>query len=248
MPMRLDGKVALITGAGGDLGRGMACRFAQVGARVVVNDINQDRAKETVDLIAGQGGQAMAYRADLTQSEEVNAMVAQIIENWKQLDILVNNAGDIRDAMLIKMSDEDWDFVIDLNLKGAFLCARSVAAHMIERRYGKIVNISSMAYKGNIGQTNYVSAKAGIVGLTQALGLELARYRINVNCVAPGLIDTPKARQLDPKTLEMLVNKTPMRCMGEIIDIANAVLFLVSDQSGYISRQTIHVSGGMEGF
>ena len=119
---------------------------------------------------------------------------------------------------------------------------------MIERINGKIVNISSMAYKGNIGQTNYVSAKAGIVGLTQALGLELARYGINVNCVAPGLIDTPKARQLDPKTLEMLVNKTPMRRMGEIIDIANAVVFLVSDQSGYISRQTILVSGGMEGF
>jgi len=246
--MRLDGKVALITGAGGDLGRGMACRLAQAGARVVVNDINPDRVQETVELIAGLGGQAMPYCADLTRSEEVNAMVAQIIETWKQLDILVNNAGDIRDAMLIKMSDEDWDYVIDLNLKGAFLCARSAAPHMIARRYGKIVNISSLAYKGNIGQTNYVSAKAGIVGLTQALGLELARYGINVNCVAPGLIDTPKARRLDPQTLERLVNKTPMRRMGEIADVANAVLFLVSDQSAYISRQTIHVSGGMEGF
>ncbi len=246
--MRLDGKVALITGAGGDLGRGMAFRFAQAGARVAVNDINLDRALETVALIGGQGGEAKAYPADLTRSEEVNAMVTQVIENWEKLDILVNNAGDIRDAMLTQMSDDDWDFVIDLNLKGAFLCARSVAPHMIERKYGKIVNISSMAYKGNIGQTNYVSAKAGIIGLTQALGLELARYGINVNCVAPGLIDTPKARQLDPKTLERLVNKTPMRRMGEIIDVANAVLFLVSDQSAYISRQTIHVSGGMEGF
>ena len=119
---------------------------------------------------------------------------------------------------------------------------------MIERGYGKIVNISSMAYKGNIGQANYVAAKAGLVGLTQALGLELARYGINVNCVAPGLIDTPKARTLDEKVRDILVKKTPMRRMGEIIDISNAVLFLVSDESKYITRQTIHVSGGMEGF
>ena len=138
--------------------------------------------------------------------------------------------------------------MVDLNLKGSFICARAVATHMIERRYGKIVNISSMAYKGNIGQTNYVSAKAGVVGLTQALGLELARYGINVNCVAPGLIDTPKAQTLDEKTRDMLIRKTPMRRMGEIIDIANAVLFLVSDESKYITRQTIHISGGMEGF
>jgi NAD(P)-dependent dehydrogenase (short-subunit alcohol dehydrogenase family) len=246
--MRLDGKVALITGAGGDLGRGMACRLAREGARVVVNDLDLDQAMETVTLIADQGGQAMAHRADLTHSQEVNTMAARIIEKWNQVDILVNNAGDIRDAMLIKMSDADWDFVIDLNLKGAFLCARSLAPHMIERRYGKIVNISSMAYKGNIGQSNYVSAKAGLVGLTQALGLELARYGINVNCIAPGLIDTPKAGQLSPRVREMLIGKTPMRRMGEIVDIANAALFLVSDESKYITRQTIHVSGGMEGF
>jgi NAD(P)-dependent dehydrogenase (short-subunit alcohol dehydrogenase family) len=175
-------------------------------------------------------------------------MAAGIIEKWNQVDILVNNAGDIRDAMLVKMSDADWDFVIDLNLKGAFLCARSLASHMIERRCGKIVNIASMAYRGNIGQSNYVSAKAGLVGLTQALGLELARYGINVNCVAPGLIDTPKAGQLSPRVREMLIGKTPMRRMGEISDIANAVLFLVSEESKYITRQTIHVSGGMEGF
>lgn len=246
--MKLNAKVALITGAGGDLGRGMACRFAQEGARVLVNDINRDKASETVDLIVEQGGRAIADFADLTQSAEVNQMVSRIVKKWNQLDILVNNAGDIRDALLVNMSDDDWDFVINLNLKASFLCARAVAPHMIQRRYGKIVNISSLAYRGNIGQTNYVSAKAGVVGLTQALGLELAKYRINVNCVAPGLIDTPKARTLDPEVLDRLVKRTPMRCMGEITDIANAALFLVSDEAKYITRQTIHVSGGMQGF
>lgn len=246
--MRLRGKVALITGAGGDLGRGMALRFAEEGAKVMVNDKNLGKAQETVDLVTKKGGVAAPNGADLTKAEEVKEMVGQVIREWGRLDILVNNAGDIRDALLTKMSDEDWDFVVDLNLKASFLCARAVAPHMIERGYGKIVNISSMAYKGNIGQTNYVAAKAGVVGLTQALGLELARYGINVNCVAPGLIDTPKARTLDKKVRDILVKKTPMRRMGEIIDISNAVLFLVSDESKYITRQTIHVSGGMEGF
>ncbi len=246
--MRLRERVALITGAGGDLGRGMALRFAEEGAKVVVNDKTLAKAQETVDLVTKKGGVAESNGSDLTKAEEVKEMVGQVIREWGRLDILVNNAGDIRDALLTKMSDEDWDFVVDLNLKASFLCARAVAPHMIERGYGKIVNISSMAYKGNIGQANYVAAKAGVVGLTQALGLELARYGINVNCVAPGLIDTPKARTLDEKVLDILVKKTPMKRMGEIIDIANPVLFLVSDESKYITRQTIHVSGGMEGF
>ena len=246
--MRLQGRVAIITGAGGDLGRGMALRFAEEGARVMVNDKNLEKAQETVRLVVERGGQAMAHGADVTKATEVQEMIDQVIKEWGHLDILVNNAGDIRDALLQKMTDEDWDFVVDLSLKGSFICARAVTPLMIERRYGKIVNVSSLAYKGNIGQTNYVSAKAGVVGLTHALGLELARYGINVNCIAPGLIDTPKSRTLDEKTRERLIQKTPMRRMGEIIDIANAVLFLVSDESKYITRQVIHISGGMEGF
>jgi 3-oxoacyl-[acyl-carrier protein] reductase len=246
--MRLQGRVAIITGAGGDLGRGMALRLAEEGTCVMVNDKNLEKAQETVRLVVERGGQAMAHGADVTKATEVQEMIDQVINQWRQLDILVNNAGDVRDALLQKMTDEDWDFVVDLSLKGSFICARAVAPLMIQRRYGKIVNISSLAYKGNIGQTNYVSAKAGVVGLTQALGLELARYGINVNCIAPGLIDTPKSHTLDEKTRERLVKMTPMRRMGEIIDIANAVLFLVSDESKYITRQVIHVSGGMEGF
>ncbi len=246
--MRLQNRVAIITGAGGDLGRGMALRLAEEGARVMVNDKNLARAQATVKGIREKGGLALSHGADVTQGTEVKGMVDQVLKEWGQIDILVNNAGDIRDALLQNMTDEQWDFVVDLSLKGSFVCARAVAYHMMERRYGKIVNISSMAYKGNVGQTNYVSAKAGIVGLTQALGLELARHNINVNCVAPGLIDTPKTATLDSKVRERLVQKTPLRRMGEIVDIANAVLFLVSDESKYITRQVIHVSGGMEGF
>jgi 3-oxoacyl-[acyl-carrier protein] reductase len=246
--MKLKDKTAIITGAGGYLGRGMALRLAEENAHIMVNDKNLEEARNTVNLVVDKGGYAKAHGADVTKTEEVQEMMNKAIKEWGQIDILVNNAGDFRDALLTKMSDEDWDLVIDLNLKGSFICARAVAPHMMKRGYGKIVNVSSMAYKGNIGQTNYVSAKAGIVGLTHALGLELARYGINVNCIAPGLIETPRTDSaLDQKTKERLIQKTPMRRMGEIIDIANAVLFLVSDDSKYITRQIIHVSGGMEG-
>jgi len=246
--MKLKGRVAVITGAGGSIGRGIALRLAEESAQVMVNDKDLKTALETVHLITSQGGKAIAHGADVTRTEEVHEMIQQVIKEWGQVDILVNNAGAIRDALLTKMTDEDWDFVVDLDLKGSFICARAVAAHMMERRYGKIVNISSMSYKGNIGQSNYVSAKAGVVGLTQALGLELARYGINVNCIAPGFIDTPPTRTLDEKIRERLIKNIPLRRAGEIVDIANAVLFLVSDESKYITRQIIHVSGGMEGF
>jgi 3-oxoacyl-[acyl-carrier protein] reductase len=195
--MKLEDKTAIVTGAGGYLGRGTALRLAQEGARVLVNDINLAEAQKTVDMITQQDGQAVADGADVTLTEDVNDMVVRMLDKWGQIDILVNNAGDIRDALLTKMTDEQWEFVIDLNLKGSFLCARAVAPHMIERRYGKIVNTASMAYKGNVGQANYSAAKSGIVGLTLAIGLELARYGINVNCIAPGMIDTPRTHTLD---------------------------------------------------
>jgi len=246
--MKLQGRVAIITGAGGFLGRGMALRLAENGSRVMVNDVNMKTALETVKLVTSQGGEAVAHGANVTKAEEVQDMVGQVMDKWGKVDILVNNAGDIRDAMLTNMSEEDWDFVINLNLKGSFLCARAVVPQMIERGYGKIVNIASMSYKGNAGQSNYSSAKAGLVGFTRALGLELARHRINVNCIAPGLIETPRTGTLDERTRERIIRLTPMRCMGEVNDIANAVLFFASDESKFITRQVIHVSGGMEGF
>lgn len=246
--MKLEGKTAIITGAGGHLGRGTALRLAEEGARVLVNDIHLPEARKTVEMIIQQGGQAKANGADISKPQEVGDMVANALDDWGQIDILINNAGDIKDALLTQMTDEQWDFVIDLNLKGSFLCARAVSSHMIARRYGKIVNLSSMAYKGNVGQANYSAAKSGVVGFTRAIGLELARYGINVNCIAPGMIDTPRTQTLDPQILDRIVKKTPMRRMGEIVDIANAILFLVSEDAKYISRQVIHVAGGMEGF
>jgi len=247
--MRLKDKTAIITGAGGHLGGGTAVLMAKEGARIMVNDINLTAAEKTVQLIAGEGQSVLISGADVTRTDDVNKMVSEVMDEWGRIDILINNAGDIRDALLPNMSDDQWNFVIDLNLKGTFLCSRAVSSYMIERHYGKIVNLASMAYKGNVGQANYSAAKSGIVGLTRAVGLELARYGINVNCVSPGMIDTPRTREaLDEKTVERIVRKTPMRKMGEIIDIANAILFLVSDDSRYITRQVIHVAGGMEGF
>ncbi|MBU0462015.1 MAG: 3-oxoacyl-ACP reductase FabG [Proteobacteria bacterium] len=246
--MKLEGKTAIVTGAGGYLGRGTAMQLAQEGAKVMVNDVNLTEAQKTVDAIIHQGGQAIADGTDVTRSDDVNKMVVRMLDRWGQIDILVNNAGDIRDALLPAMTDEQWEFVIDLNLKGSFYCARAVSSHMIERRYGKIVNTTSMAYKGNAGQANYSAAKSGVVGLTLAIGLELARYNINVNCISPGMIETPRTNTLDKTIVERIVKLTPLRRMGEISDIANAVLFLVSDDSKYITRQVIHISGGMEGF
>lgn len=246
--MRVDGKVAVITGAGGDLGRGMALCLAEAGARVMVNDKVRAKAEDTAALLRAQGSPVLVHDADVTRAAEVRAMIDETVGAWGPVDILVNNAGDFRDGLIQNMTDEDWDVVVDLSLKGSFVCSRAVVPRMIERRYGKIVNISSLAYKGNVGQANYSSAKAGVVGLTRALGLELARHGINVNCVAPGLIETPKTTTLlRADARERLVRMTPMRRMGEIADIARAVLFLSCDASKYITRQVLHVSGGMEG-
>ncbi len=244
--VKLQDRVAIITGAGGHLGRGIALRLAEEGAAIMVNDRNLEGASETVSLVTARGGRALAHGADVTKTTEVNSMVGQAVKKWGRIDILVNNAGGPRDALLVKMSDEEWDSVIDLNLKASFICARAVAPHMIERGGGRIINISSTAYTGkNVGQVNYASAKAGVIGLTRALGLELARYNITVNCVAPGLISTPKTRAYQKKIVDKLIEVIPMRRMGAIEDIANAVLFLASDESRYITREVIHVSGGV---
>jgi 3-oxoacyl-[acyl-carrier protein] reductase len=246
--MRLKDRVAVITGAGGALGRGMALHLAEEGAKVVVNDKNLRTAEETTKLIAERGGTAFAHGADVTNAAQVMEMVDSAIKQWEKIDILVNNAGVPKDALLVKMTEEDWDFVVDLCLKGSFICTRAVAPHMMERKYGKIINISSMSYKGNVGQLNYASAKAGLVGMTHSLGLELARYNINVNCIAPGLIRTSITEAFPDEVKERLLRTIPLRHMGEVVDIANAVLFLASEESRFITRQTIHVSGGVEGF
>ena len=246
--MKLKDRVAVVTGAGGHIGRAIALALAGEGAKVIANDTNLSMAAQTAGMIASAGGASIAHGADVTKRLEVGEMVGLAVSRWGRLDILVNNAGGHRDAKLTKMTDEDWDFVIDLNLKGSFVCARAVAPHMIARSYGRIVNISSTAYLGqNFGQANYASAKAGVIGITKALGTELAQYGITVNCVAPGLIDTPTTRAYEKKTIDRIVNRIPLRHTGEIADIASAVLFLASDDSKFITREVIHVSGGVVG-
>ena len=246
--MKLKDRVAVVTGAGGHLGRAIALLLAREGAQVVANDTNLRMASETAEMIASAGGVSITHGADVTDRREVGEMIDGAVGRWGRLDILVNNAGGPRDAKLIKMTDEDWDFVIDLNLKGSFICARAAAPPMIARSYGRIVNISSTAYLGqNFGQANYASAKAGIIGLTKALGMELAQHGITVNCVAPGLIDTPATRAYERKNIDRIVNRIPLRHTGDIADIASAVLFLASDDSKFITREVIHVSGGVVG-
>ena len=244
----LEGRVALVTGAGGDLGRGIALCLARVGARVLVNDRALERAQCTCEMACAAGGAALADGSDVTDAAAVATMTARAQQEFGRLDILVNNAGGIRDALIEKMSDADWDQVCNLNLKAAFLCARAATPLLRRSSAGRIVNIASMAYRGNVGQSNYAAAKAGMVGLTRSLGLELARDGITVNCVAPGLIETPKSASLPDAVRERLIRTTPMRRMGTIDDIAHAVLFFASDLAAFASRQVLHVSGGMEGF
>ena len=244
--MRLGDRVAVVTGAGGHLGRGIALRIAGEGARVVINDRNIGSARETAELIIASGGRCVVHGADVTKLPEVEEMVRGAVQQWGRVDILVNNAGGPKDAKLTKMTDEDWDMVLNVNLKGSFICARAVAPYMIERSYGRIVNVSSTAYLGqNFGQANYASAKAGVIGLTKALGVELARHGITVNCVAPGLIDTPKTRLYSTKNVDRIVGRIPLGRKGEIADVASAVLFLASDESKFVTREVIHVSGGV---
>jgi 3-oxoacyl-[acyl-carrier protein] reductase len=243
---RLNGKSALVTGAGGGIGRGVALALAKAGARVTVNDINKEEAARTACLIREGSGTADEDFADITDAHQVGIMVSEAQRRTGQIDILVNNAGIIRDSLIEKMGDEAWNEVLKLDLTGAFNCTRAVVPGMIARKHGRIINISSMSYRGNVGQVNYCAAKAGIVGMTRGLGLELAPKGITVNCIAPGLIDTPGTQSLGVEVRERLQKRIPLRSLGEPRDVAAAVLFFASDEARYITRQVLHVSGGVE--
>ncbi len=240
--------VAIVTGGGGDIGRGIALALAANGVCVLVNDRDLLRAKAVAAEIVESGAHAAADGSDVTRAEHVERMVRAALARWGALHVLVNNAGGIDDALLGKMTEAQWDAVLDLNLKAAFLCSRAAQAALRASGRGRIVNIASMAYRGNVGQSNYAAAKAGLVGLTRSLGLEMARDGVSVNCVAPGLIDTPKSRALPAAVRERLVATVPMRRMGEVDDIAAATVFFASDAARYVSRQVLHVAGGFEGF
>jgi len=247
--MRLKDKVAIVTGAGRGIGEAIALLFAEEGANVVVNDVNEADAKSTAEEIKGRGRQAKAVIGSVTVQGVVQRMVDTAVQEFGTLDILVNNAGIIRDARLHKMTEEQWDRVIEVNLKGAFLCTQCAARVMREKRYGKIINLSSAMWKGNPGQLNYSAAKAGIIGLTRTAAKELAPKGINVNAIAPGLILTDMLKSTPPAILEQmqknLATTVPLNRLGLPRDVANVALFLASDESSYVTGEVISCDGGL---
>ncbi|MBI3029219.1 MAG: 3-oxoacyl-ACP reductase FabG [Candidatus Rokubacteria bacterium] len=243
--MRLQGKVALITGAAGGIGEATARRFAREGASVAVNDANAAGAKKVAEEIQAGGAKALALAGDVTQKAQVEEMVRQVIGAWGRVDVLINNAGINRDAMAAKMTEEQWDQVLDVNLKGTFLCAQAVLPGMRERGWGRVINTSSIGSLGNIGQANYSASKAGVIGLTKTLALEYAKYGVTVNCVAPGATMTAMLAGVPDKIKEGIIAKIPMGRIAGPDEIANVHCFLASDEAGFVTGQVLFVDGGM---
>lgn len=232
--------VAIVTGAGQGIGAAIARELASGGAYVALIDINEEAANNVADELK----QAQVFNGNILDSDFLQKTIDTILADKGQIDILVNNAGIIRDNLLLKMSEEEWDAVLDVNLKGAFLCCKAVVPSMKEQKRGKIVNIASRSWLGNIGQVNYSASKGGLVSLTRTLALELARDQINVNAVAPGLIDTAMTQKLPDKVKEKLLRMQPTGKMGTVEDIAAAVAFLASEKARFITGQVLHVDGG----
>nr|WP_295972012.1 3-oxoacyl-[acyl-carrier-protein] reductase [uncultured Bacillus sp.] len=245
--MKLAGKIALVTGASRGIGREIALELARQGANVVVNYAGSEKkAHEAVAEIQQMDREAFAVQCDVSNSEAVASMIKETIDHFGRLDILVNNAGITKDNLLMRMKEEEWDQVLNINLKGVFLCTKAVTRQMMKQRSGRIINISSVVgASGNPGQANYVAAKAGVIGLTKTSAKELAARGITVNAVAPGFITTEMTDQLTDDIKQEMLKAIPLAQFGEAKDIANAVAFLASDESRYITGQTIHVNGGM---
>ena len=244
--MSLNGQVAVITGASRGIGQAVAMKLAQAGAAVVVTATTLEGATRTADEITAAGGRALPLKVDVSVASEVEALIKQAVAGFGRLDILVNNAGITKDGLLLRMKDADWDAVIDVNLKGAFICTREAAKVMSKARYGRIVNVSSVVGEmGSPGQANYCASKAGMIGLTKSVARELARRNVTVNAVAPGFIETDMTQELSEKAKESLQEQIPMGRLGCGDDIASAVLFLVSEGAAYITGHVLSVNGGM---
>ena len=245
--MLLDGKVALVTGASRGIGRAIALKLASEGAKVAINYAGNTAKAEAVKAeIEAAGGEAMLVQADVSDAAQVDAMVKTVAEAFGTIDILVNNAGITRDGLLMRMKEEDFDAVLNTNLKGVFHCTKAVSRLMMKKRYGRIVNMASVVgLMGNAGQTNYAAAKAGVMGFSKSAARELASRGITVNTVAPGCINTDMTAVLPDKVKEGLLQSIPLQRIGEPEDVANAVLFLASDLAAYITGQNVDVDGGM---
>ena len=244
--MGLAGKVAMVTGAAQGIGKAVALLLARNGADIIVADINLEKAEETAKEIQALGRKALAVKVDVGNLDDVIRVVQTVLEQFSQIDILVNNAGINRDKLILRMTEEDWDVVLKINLKGTFNCTKAVVRHMSKQRSGKIVNIASVVGEmGNAGQANYAASKAGVIGFTKTIAREFAQRGININAIAPGYIETPMTDVLAEKVKEQLRRLIPMERLGKPEDVAEAVLFLVSEASSYITGQVLNVNGGI---
>jgi 3-oxoacyl-[acyl-carrier protein] reductase len=235
-----------VTGAAQGIGKAVALLLARNGADIIVADINLEKAEETAKEIQALGRKALAVKVDVGNLDDVIRVVQTVLEQFSQIDILVNNAGINRDKLILRMTEEDWDVVLKINLKGTFNCTKAVVRHMSKQRSGKIVNIASVVGEmGNAGQANYAASKAGVIGFTKTIAREFAQRGININAIAPGYIETPMTDVLAEKVKEQLRRLIPMERLGKPEDVAEAVLFLVSEASSYITGQVLNVNGGI---
>ncbi|MDF2875233.1 MAG: fabG 3 [Sporomusa sp.] len=245
--MHLDGHVAIVTGASRGIGRAVAIALANVGAKVVINYAgNAEAAEEVRKAITDKGGDAITIQADVANAEAVEILVKKTIEAYGKIDVLVNNAGITRDSLLMRMKDEDWDAVMNTNLKGVFYCTKAVSKFMMKQRSGKIINMTSVVgVMGNAGQANYAAAKAGVIGFTKSMAKELASRGITVNAIAPGFIATDMTHGLSEQVKVDLATKIPLNRLGTAEDVAAAAVFLATESANYITGQTLNVDGGM---
>ena len=241
-----EGKVAVVTGAARGIGQAIARRLAQEGADVVICDLQVEWLAETAGIVEGLGRKALPLAVDVGDSETVNACINEVVKVFGKVDIMVNNAGITKDTLLVRMSDDDWDAVLRVNLKGTFLFSRAVAKHMMKQRSGAIVNIASISgIIGTAGQANYAASKAGVIALTKSTANELAGRGVRANAIAPGFISSKMTDALSEDVRKQYLSRIPLGRFGTVDDIANAVVFLASEQSSYLTGQTLNVNGGM---
>jgi len=244
--MKLKGKVAIVTGGARGIGREIALMLAREGANVAICDVNEESLQEARKDIEGLGREALGLKIDVTSLDQVEGMVQKVLDKWGKIDILINNAGITRDGLLLRMKEADWDAVLSVNLKGTFNCTKAATKVMMKQRCGKVVNIASIIGRmGNKGQCNYAASKGGVISFTKSIAKELASRNINVNAIAPGFIKTAMTAKLSDESQQTMLRLIPLNRFGEPEDVAKAALFLVSEESSYLTGQVITVDGGM---